>query len=109
MKIPFDQDPAKRPPFPIPAPMPPKPRIVPKEQFKRVAETLAVELKRAAEAGKDAEGFLLTLHTVKNGRLYHRIVTQDFPNGDWGTAIIRVAAEAHRSISEGNTAVARVS
>lgn len=85
----------------------PPPRPASKEQIKRVAEALSVELERIAEAGKDAEGVLITFHAIKQGRVYHRILTQDFPNGDWGTCIIRIASEANRSIQEGATAIAR--
>lgn len=103
--------PPKTPPPPIPGsvPFPPVRRVVTPEQFKRVAEVLAMELKRVAEQGKDVEGFLLCFHTIKAGRLYHRVVAQDFPTGDWGACVIRIGSEGHRAQTAGATAIASAS
>ncbi len=46
---------------------------------------------------KSAQRFLITIHTLHDGRIQHSFQYHDWPNGDWGACMIATALEAKKA------------
>ena len=67
-----------------------------KPDYKKVKEAMELAAKLIQREIGGAEGFLMTLHVVREGRLFHHHEASDFPDRDWGVAIINIADQARR-------------
>lgn len=68
-----------------------------KPDLKKVQEALDFARKLIGKEGADAEGFMVSIHTLKAGRVNHTFSYNNYPLGDWGNAMIAVGNEAKRA------------
>lgn len=68
-----------------------------KIDYAKVQEALDFAHKLIKKEGANAEAYLITFHVVKDGRVIHHFNYHDFPNGDWGAAVIAAGVEARRA------------
>jgi len=46
---------------------------------------------------KDAEGFMVSIHILKDEKINHHFQYHAWPNGDWGNAMIAMAIESRKA------------
>lgn len=70
--------------------------------LKRTVDNKAIKnaVKRAAmflnQKLEGSEGFLITIHSVKGDIINHSYMTEQFPDGDWGQAMLYIGSEGRR-------------
>lgn len=69
----------------------------PKVNYAKVQESLDFAHKLIKKEAANAEGYLITLHVVKDGRVFHHFNYENYPTGDFGAAVIATGVEARRA------------
>ena len=79
-----------------------------KEQLKNVQDAVDFAQGLIKQKSLNAEGFLVTLHVVKEGRVFHTFSYEDFPTGDWGSVMIAIGVEAQKARLTAQSGAARM-
>lgn len=78
-----------------------------KEQLKKVQEQVEFIKKLLSQRTEGAEGIMVSIHVVKDGRVNHTFSYQSFPNGDWGSCMIAMGVEARTSLLNAQTGASK--
>lgn len=75
----------------------PTPAKKKKINYAKIQERLEFTKKRFTKESVGAEGFLMTCHIIRDGRITHSWEYENFPNGDWPTIVMAMAVEGKRA------------
>ena len=78
------------------------------EKMERVKNALVFAEKWLRQRGGDAEGYLISFHVVRKGRITHQFNYQDFPVDDWGKCLIATGVEARVALMNAQTGRGKV-
>ena len=78
-----------------------------KDRIKRVKDQVEFIKKLLTQKTEGGEGLLVTIHVLRDQKVFHNYSYQDFKAGDWGMCMISMGVEARSAILNAETGASK--